>query len=496
MAKRNRTKAVSDPEGTDPPQEQAPEETPHHNDEEPGGGHSPFAVTPPPRPTEVPEGPRKAWSSTTRPLIRMPSPLGNRGKGPRTHSSTPDSWEQPRHHDEDGDDRSLERFRPYSPPWRGRNDEERGIVIDDTEDVALKRGHEAMNRRSERYARELQEREYAGGEDDYWSRERDQNPQGRPEGSSAPARREQATKAAEVPQAEHRELHEKYEQLLREREKERKAFLEDIVGNLDILGQQVAANLDGAIDAMKRSSKVAETAEVHIASLKQLRESIAARMGIPGNDESTPSGDSNPGIARLREEDKRSAAESAETLRKLAERKRLRESGVPVNVREAAAMREKRKRKDARAPGPEYREDDRDSDSADERLRLLYRSDRPQRRSKYHRFASVESRHQVSRGNERLESERFAENRYSLDSRPGRNRVFTQGGEDNVSFALKQAFVTKQTAALRPERMPLGKMGIKIEAPAPYSGSSDLSVFEEWLTQLLAWLQIQQLDVL
>ena len=42
----------------------------------------------------------------------------------------------------------------------------------------------------------------------------------------------------------------------------------------------------------------------------------------------------------------------------------------------------------------------------------------------------------------------------------------------------------------------LGKMGIKLEMPAPYSGSSDLMVFEEWLTQLLAWLTIQQLDVL
>jgi Zinc knuckle len=167
-----------------------------------------------------------------------------------------------------------------------------------------------------------------------------------------------------------------------------------------------------------------------------------------------------------------------------------------VDVREAEAMREKRKRKHDRGPRPDEQEEDRDSDSTDERMRLLYRSDRPQRRSKYHRFALVESRHQVNRGVERLESEWFAENHQGLDSRPGRSRAFTQGGEDSISFALKQVFVTKQTAALQPERMPLGKMGIKIEAPAPYSGSSDLSVFEEWLTQLLAWLQIQQLDVL
>jgi hypothetical protein len=70
------------------------------------------------------------------------------------------------------------------------------------------------------------------------------------------------------------------------------------VGNLDILGQQVAANLDGAVDALKRSSKVAEQAESQIATLKQLRESIATRMGVLGSDELTPSGDSAPGIAR------------------------------------------------------------------------------------------------------------------------------------------------------------------------------------------------------
>src|SRR5450432_968282 len=126
MAKKTRTKGAPDPEGTEQPQEIAPEMDPHRNDEEPGGRRSPFVGTPPPRPTEVPGGPRKPRGSTVEPLIRMPSPLRDRGKGPRTHSVTPESWEQPRHSDKDGDIRSQGRHRPYSPFWQDRSGEERG----------------------------------------------------------------------------------------------------------------------------------------------------------------------------------------------------------------------------------------------------------------------------------------------------------------------------------------------------------------------------------
>jgi nucleotide-binding universal stress UspA family protein len=268
-----------------------------------------------------------------------------------------------------------------------------------------------LNRRSERYARELQEKEYAGERDSYWPQEKSYPSQGRPEGSSAPARREQAAKATDDPPTEGQEWRGKYRQLIKERNEERKKFLEDVIGSLDVLSQQVASNLDGAVDAMKRSSKVAEVAEEQIAVIRQLREKV---MGLPVTDGSTPSGDSDPRVAQLREEAKRLAVESADTLRKLAERKHLRESNVPVDVREAEAMREKRKRKDARGPQVDEREADRNSDSVDERVRLLYRLDRPQRRSRYHRFTSVESRHQVNKGDERLENERFVENRQGL----------------------------------------------------------------------------------
>ncbi|KAG8775657.1 hypothetical protein FRC20_008274 [Serendipita sp. 405] len=61
---------------------------------------------------------------------------------------------------------------------------------------------------------------------------------------------------------------------------------------------------------------------------------------------------------------------------------------------------------------------------------------------------------------------------------------------------IKSAFVTKAAARERAELMPLGKMGVKLELPPPYDGSSDVREFENWISKLIAWLRLQRLDVL
>jgi hypothetical protein len=60
---------------------------------------------------------------------------------------------------------------------------------------------------------------------------------------------------------------------------------------------------------------------------------------------------------------------------------------------------------------------------------------------------------------------------------------------------LDRVFVNPDIAQEQSEAY-AGKMGVKVPMPKPYNGSAqDLVVFENWLSQLLGWLQLNHMDV-
>src|SRR5882757_3563051 len=61
---------------------------------------------------------------------------------------------------------------------------------------------------------------------------------------------------------------------------------------------------------------------------------------------------------------------------------------------------------------------------------------------------------------------------------------------------LSVAFVSEAQAAGRVDTVPLHKLGIKSTLPKAYKGQSDQTSFENWLSLLLGFLRIHQLDIL
>jgi len=58
------------------------------------------------------------------------------------------------------------------------------------------------------------------------------------------------------------------------------------------------------------------------------------------------------------------------------------------------------------------------------------------------------------------------------------------------------AFISEAQAAGRTDTVPLHKLGIKSPMPKAYEGQSDQTSFENWLSLLLGFFRIHQLDVL
>ena len=69
-------------------------------------------------------------------------------------------------------------------------------------------------------------------------------------------------------------------------------------------------------------------------------------------------------------------------------------------------------------------------------------------------------------------------------------------GIDKITNMLSVAFISDTQAANRAETTPLHKLGIKSPLPKPYEGQPDQTAFENWLSLLLGFFRIYQLDVL
>jgi hypothetical protein len=61
---------------------------------------------------------------------------------------------------------------------------------------------------------------------------------------------------------------------------------------------------------------------------------------------------------------------------------------------------------------------------------------------------------------------------------------------------LSVTFISEAQAAGRADTVPIHKLGIKSSLPKPYEGQPDQTVFENWLSLLLGFFRIHQLDVL
>ena len=67
---------------------------------------------------------------------------------------------------------------------------------------------------------------------------------------------------------------------------------------------------------------------------------------------------------------------------------------------------------------------------------------------------------------------------------------------DKITNMLSVAFISEAQAAGRVDTVPLHKLGIKATLPKAYEGQSDQTSFENWLSLLLGFFRIHQLDVL
>jgi hypothetical protein len=78
----------------------------------------------------------------------------------------------------------------------------------------------------------------------------------------------------------------------------------------------------------------------------------------------------------------------------------------------------------------------------------------------------------------------------------GHNRPARREAVDKITNMLSVAFVSEAQAAGRVDTVPLHKLGIKAALPKAYEGQSDQTSFENWLSLLLGFFRIHQLDVL
>ena len=78
----------------------------------------------------------------------------------------------------------------------------------------------------------------------------------------------------------------------------------------------------------------------------------------------------------------------------------------------------------------------------------------------------------------------------------GHNRLGRRDGTDKITNMLSVAFIDEVQAASRVDTVPLHKLGIKSSLPKPYEGQPDQTGFENWLSLLLGFFRIHQLDVL
>jgi len=68
---------------------------------------------------------------------------------------------------------------------------------------------------------------------------------------------------------------------------------------------------------------------------------------------------------------------------------------------------------------------------------------------------------------------------------------------DKIANMLRSSFIDEATAAgWRGHTVPVHKLGIKTGLPKGYEGEPDPTIFENWLSLLLGFFRIHQLDVL
>ncbi len=76
------------------------------------------------------------------------------------------------------------------------------------------------------------------------------------------------------------------------------------------------------------------------------------------------------------------------------------------------------------------------------------------------------------------------------------NRAGRRDSADKIVNMLTVAFIDKDRAAGRANTTPIHKLGIKSSLPKAYEGQPDQTAFENWLSLLLRFFRIHQLDVL
>ncbi len=76
------------------------------------------------------------------------------------------------------------------------------------------------------------------------------------------------------------------------------------------------------------------------------------------------------------------------------------------------------------------------------------------------------------------------------------NRAGQRDGADKIINMLTVAFINKDQAAGRANTTPIHKLGIKSSLPKAYEGQPDQTTFENWLSLLLRFFRIHQLDML
>ena len=78
----------------------------------------------------------------------------------------------------------------------------------------------------------------------------------------------------------------------------------------------------------------------------------------------------------------------------------------------------------------------------------------------------------------------------------GHNRPGRRDGIDKIVDMLSVAFIDEAQAAGRANSVPIHKLGIKFTLPEAYEGRPDQTTFENWLSLLLGFFRIHQLDIL
>ncbi len=76
------------------------------------------------------------------------------------------------------------------------------------------------------------------------------------------------------------------------------------------------------------------------------------------------------------------------------------------------------------------------------------------------------------------------------------SRTARREGTDKIVNMLMVAFIDEDWAAGRVNTMPIHKLGIKSSLPKAYKGQPDQTAFENWLSLLLGFFRIHQLDIL